>query len=269
MLPSQFVDWGNDSPSGQDVTFTVLGQVRVLNSGLDFAPTTPKLLQVLAVLLTGAGQAVQTGSIVRELWPDEPPRSAQPTLQTYIYQLRNLFRRAELTDRPDHLLVTRRLGYVLRIEPEHLDVYWFQERCREGRALLAQRRFSEAAATLRSALALWSGPPLANVQHGPVLAAFCVDLQEQRRNAHILRIQAEMEAGLNRELIGELRSLADTNPLDESVHAQLIRVLDRSGRRGDALHAYQRVRASLNEELGLEPGAELRQLHQELISSGS
>ncbi|CAM4010245.1 AfsR/SARP family transcriptional regulator [Kibdelosporangium persicum] len=269
MLPSDFVEWDTRIAdlSGLDVTFTVLGQLRMVSADKDVAPTTPKLLQVLAVLLTRPGQVVQTETIQRELWRDRLPRSAQPTLQTYIYQLRSLFRQAGLTGQPDRLLVTRRLGYVLRIEPWQVDVHRFQQLCRDGRMLMADCRFGEAAARLRSALDLWSGPPLANVQHGPVLSAYTIDLQEQRRNAQILRIQAEVESGQHRELIGELRSLADTNPLDESVYAQLIRVLDRSGRRGDALHAYRRLRTHLNEELGLEPGAELQRLHQHLIDS--
>jgi DNA-binding SARP family transcriptional activator len=129
-------------------------------------------------------------------------------------------------------------------------------------------RYSEAARTFRAALALWAGSPIANITCGPVLSAYAVDLQEQRRNAHYMRIQADIESGLHRELIGELRSLVAANPLDEGLHVQLMLTLSRSARRLEALEVYRELRATLNAELGLEPFEELQALHHELLCAG-
>lgn len=280
MSLSEFVAWdrtdyGQDAlePSGSTVTFTVLGPLRMLAEGRDVTPTTPKLRHVLAVLLVRAGQITPTESIERELWPDGPPSSAQSTVQNYVYQLRSLLRQAGV-QRPEELLVTtQRLGYALFIQPSQVDAHRFHASYARARSLMAERRFDEAAAELRSAIALWSGPPLVDVRHGPILSAFDICLQELRRNARILRVQAEIKAGrhmeLLDELIAELRSLIKANPLDETVHSQLIWVLRHSGRREEALRAYRALCTNLDRQLGLEPRVELRRLHQELVADGT
>jgi DNA-binding SARP family transcriptional activator len=101
-----------------------------------------------------------------------------------------------------------------------------------------------------------------------LLAAYAVDLQEQRRNAHRMRIEAEIAAGMHAELVGELRSLVTTNPLDEGLHEQLMHVLSLNGRRLEALELFRELRAKLNEELGLEPCDDLQRLHHHLLSAG-
>ncbi len=228
---------------------------------------------MLAVLVARAGQVTPTETIERELWPEGPPSSAQSTVQNYVYQLRSLLREAGV-ERPEELLATtQRLGYALFVQPAQVDAPRFQASYGRARSLMGERRFTEAAAELRSAMALWSGPPLAGLRRGPILSAFDICLQELRRNARILRVQAEIEAGhhieLHDELIAELRSLIRANPLDEVVHAQLIRVLRHRGRLEDALRAYRALYANLDRELGLEPGAELRRLHRELVSDSA
>ena len=137
---------------------------------------------------------------------------------------------------------------------------------REGRELIEQRRFQEAAERLRKALGLWVGPPLSGVDVGPALEAHAAYLDELRTRALELRIQADIQLGRSRELIPELHTLISRDPLNEWFHARLIDALHRSGRRGDALHAYQRLRAVLNRELGLEPAPELQRLQSEVLS---
>lgn len=248
--------------------FSVLGPVEIHWNGAEIAPTAPKLLQSLAMVVLGAGRVVHTESIIHELWPNGAPKSARTAVQTYICQLRRMFESRGLAQDGDDVLVTKAPGYLLRVDPARVDVFQFQRLRQNGREALDRHRYDAAARAFRAALALWSGPPLANVMCGPRLSAYAVDLQEQRRNTQHLRIQAEMEVGLHRELIGELRSLVAANPLDEGLRGQLMRVLDRSGRRGDALDAYRHLRGALNEELGLEPCTELQQLHYELLSAG-
>ena len=166
------------------------------------------------------------------------------------------------------MLATDPSGYRLNVDPAVIDVFEFQRLHRIGRDRLAARDHAAAAKSFRAALDLWSGAPLANVHCGPTLAAYTVYLVEQRRNARDLWIEAEISGGGHRELLGELRSLTTANPLDETLHAQLIRALGLSGRRSDAVASYRRLRASLNDELGVEPCAELQVLHHELLSEG-
>lgn len=254
--------------AADDVAFTLLGPLEVLKNGVNFAPSAPKILQLLGMLLMRPGKVVHVDAIIQELWADDPPRSVRTTMQTYVYQLRKCIERHGLAEHSETLLVTRSPGYAFHIDPSQLDVTEFQQLCRAGRDSMAAHRYDDAAQSFRSALGLWTGPALANVQCGALLTAYAVDLQEQRRAAHHLRIQAEIEAGNHRELIGELKFLVSTNPLDEGLHGQLIRVLARSGRRSDAMEIYRLLRTRLHAELGVEPCAELQALHHGLLSAG-
>lgn len=271
MLVSGDSGTGTDStPSRADpaerLRFALLGQLEILKDGIDHAPTAPKVLQLMALLLMRPGRVVHTHSIIEELWADRPPRSARTTLQTYVYHLRRCIEQNGLAADAEQMLATRLPGYVLRITPSQVDVHNFQQLCQDGRAELAAGQAAAAARSLRAALNTFSGPPLANVACGPVLSRYVVDLQEQRRNASHLRIEAEIACGAHRELIGELRATASVDLLDEVLHGQLIRVLARSGRRSEAMGTYRDLRARLVDELGVEPSGELQQLHLALLS---
>ncbi len=248
--------------------FTLLGPLEVVRDGIDYAPTTPKLLQVLAMLVMSPGKIVHIDTIVQELWANDPPRSVRTTMHTYVYQLRRCIDENELAPYGETMLATKPPGYVFRIDPSQVDVFTFQTLQKQGRELRAQGMHVEAAQAFRAALDLWAGPPLSNVHCGPVLSAFAVELVEQRRSTLHLRIESDISAGLRHELIGELRSLVTANPLDEALHGQLIRVLGRSGRRSDALATYRQLRTRLNHELGVEPCDELQVLHHQLLSEG-
>jgi DNA-binding SARP family transcriptional activator len=249
-----------------DVRFTVLGQLEVLKDGVDHAPTAPKVLQLMGMLLLRPGRVAHIDSIVEELWGDRPPRSVRTTMQTYVYHLRRCIEENALAADAEAMLATRHPGYLLCISPAQVDVTSFQELCRRGATEMAQARHTDAVRSLRAALALWSGPPLANVPCGPVLSRFVVELEEQRRHAQHLRIEAEMAVGAHRELIGDLRTMVAVDRLDEVLHGQLIRVLARSGRRSDAMATYRDLRSRLISELGVEPCDELRALHLDLLS---
>lgn len=274
MLSEPDIGDGRRSPTlasaargGSAVSFTLLGPLEIRRDGRDYAPTAPKVLQLLALLLMRPGQTVHTDTIVRELWSGEPPRSVRTTLQTYVYQLRKCIQRNQLVPDAEELLVTKPPGYLFRIDPAQVDVHEFQELCRRGKDSLSALNYEDAARDFRTALALWSGSPLANVERGPILAAFAVDLEEQQRTALHLRIQAELEGGRHRDVLGELRSLVTTNPLDEGMQGLLIRALNASGRRSDAMAVYHALRSVLNRELGVEPCEELQLLYRELLSA--
>ncbi|WP_432840348.1 AfsR/SARP family transcriptional regulator [Dactylosporangium sp. CA-092794] len=247
--------------------FKVLGSLEVLYEKGVCTPTAPKVRRVLAHLLMNANQIVHIDSLIDELWAESPPLSATTTTQTYIYQLRKLIAKKGLAA-DGEMLVTRAPGYLLRVRPGQLDADRFTQLTTQGRALLDKGMAAEASDRLRTALDLWTGPPLSNVTLGNHLRAYAAYLEEERLRATELRIEADIRLGRYRELIGELRSLVIAQPLNEWFHRQLIGILTQCGRRNEALQAYQNLRAVLNDELGLEPSAEVQLLHRDILAIG-
>ncbi len=249
--------------------FKVLGPLEVLDGDRICTPTPPKVRRVLALLLLRANQVVPMDAIIEELWGEEPPLSAVGTAQTYIYQLRKaLDRSATLTDGSEWLL-TKPPGYLMRVTPDQIDSYEFEQLSRQGRELLDAGRFDQASRVLHQALAMWQGPSLANVRAGDLIQAHAIHLEEQRMRSLELRIQADAELGHHLELVCEMRSLVTSHPLNEWFHGQLIVSLNRCGRRGEALQAYQNLRMVLNEQLGLDPQPALQLLQREVLTNGA
>jgi DNA-binding SARP family transcriptional activator len=161
--------------------------------------------------------------------------------------------------------VTELNGYVLRIDPERLDLHRFERRIREGRQALVAGRPEEAAATLDRALALWRGPPLAELELDASADAALGRLGELRLSALEDSFEARLLIGLHTELAAELDEFVREHPLRERARAQLMVSLYRSGRQSEALHAYRDVRLLLAEELGLDPGPELQRLEKAIL----
>jgi len=182
-------------------------------------------------------------------------------VHTYVWRLRTL-----LTENGELRLLTAPTGYRLRVEPGELDSAEFQRLAAEGAAALSDGDASQAAATLRAALALWRGEPFADVvQHDSEHTAEVHRLAEARIAAWEDRIEADLLLGRHEGLAAELRQLAVCHPLRERIAGQLMLACYRSGRQGDALAAYARIRNELVAELGTEPGPELRELHQRIL----
>lgn len=245
--------------------FTLLGSVEAFNGDRGCTPPAPKVRQVLALLLFRANRLVRVDSVIEELWRESPPKSAMTTAQTYIYHLRKMIEREGMAERGEDVLRTQPFGYTLSVPAGSVDAWEFERLAERGRAELDSGRSQEAAATLGRALQLWTGQPLGNVACGPLLSGYAVQLEEQRLRVLQMRIEAELQLGRERELVGELRRLAAENPLNEWFHGQLIRVLHDVGRRNEALEAYQRLRVLLSEETGLSPSVELQRIHQDLL----
>lgn len=246
----------------------ILGNLEILKDDRVSTPSPPMVRRVLALMAVRVNQLVHVGSFVEELWGENPPKSAETTVRGYVCQLRKMLVSDRLHEPGEELLVTRPPGYLLRV-PEHaLDADVFEGLAAEGRADLADGRPRRAADLLAQALRLWTGPALANVSLGRTLQAHVVRLEEQRLRVLELRIQADLDLGRHRDLIGELRSLVAIHPLNEWLQGQLIVALARSGRRYDALQAYESVLTLLRTELGLAPSADLQRLHCELFTSG-
>ncbi|CAL9362620.1 AfsR/SARP family transcriptional regulator [Streptomyces sp. Tu 3180] len=247
--------------------FNILGPLALTwNTETITVPRGPKVRQLLSLLVLQPGAVVSHGTLVDELWGKEPPKTALSTVRTHVYHLRKILREA-LGERTAHdPIETWSTGYILRALPEQVDAENFQRLARQGEALLNRGDLAEGSRLVRQALALWRGDPLADVASGPVLTQHVRHLEELRMRTLQLRIDADMRMGLHCQISAELKRLVACHPLDEWLHGQLITALYRSGRRGDALHAYHDMRSLLREELGLDPSLELQTLYQAILS---
>src|SRR5919197_6608114 len=212
-----------------------------------------KQRSVLAMLLLHAGEVVSTDRLTDALWGASPPLTAAKTIQVYVSRLR----RALADDR----LVTRQPGYVLYVEPEELDLARFEQLVADARGVSAEN----AARKLKEALALWRGPPLADLAYEEFAQAEIARLEEIRIAPIGQRIDAELALGRHADLVPELEAMVARHPLRERFRHQLMLALYRSDRQADALEAYQRARRELSDELGLEPSESLKQLEAAIL----
>jgi SARP family transcriptional regulator, regulator of embCAB operon len=248
--------------------FGVLGPVEIRSEGGRYVPRGPKVRKIFALMLLGPNQAVSLDTMAEELWDDAPPRSAVTTIRTHVYHLRGMLERESGLPSVASSLLTNETGYQMAVTPGQLDADAFARLLGQGRELLAGGRSAEAAAVLRRALSLWRGPVLANVRCGRVLSRLVLPLEEMRVRGLEMLIEADMRLGHHRELVSQLRGLVATDPLNEWFHARLIDALHRSGRRSAALTAFRDLRRLLNEELGVEPSAEVQRLQHEILTAG-
>ncbi|WP_230195123.1 AfsR/SARP family transcriptional regulator [Streptomyces coriariae] len=253
----------------------VLGTMDVRENGVPIAPTAPKPRQVLALLALHVDQVVSVASLTEELWGNTPPRRARTTLQTYVLQLRELITAALEQGGPaartrrsaKDVLVTVPGGYLLDSNDGTSDVREFERLTDKGRQAMEAGNFQGAARHLRKALELWSGPAFVDVHTGQQLETEVRRLEETRLYALDQRIEADLRLGRHRNLIAELTALVSRYPTHETLRGQYMLALHRSGRRSEALQTYQRLRATLAHELGLEPSADLRHLQHLILTA--
>jgi DNA-binding SARP family transcriptional activator len=212
---------------------------------------------VLAVLLLRPNQLVPTGRIVDELWGEESPPTAVKAVQVYVSQLRKSL--------GPGVLETALSGYRLRVEPGALDLERFETLLEGGRQQLGDGDAEEAGASLRAALALWRGPPLAEFEYEAFARNEIGRLEGLRLAALELRLEADLALGRHAELIGELQGLVRDHPLSENLSRILILALYRAGRQADALAVYQEARTRLVDQLGLDPGPALQELEKQIL----
>ncbi|MEV4538581.1 AfsR/SARP family transcriptional regulator [Asanoa sp. NPDC049518] len=232
--------------------------------------TAPKPRKVLALLLLHANLVVPVETLIAELWGDDPPASAQTTLQTYILKIRRMLVTA-LAVCPNHLaseiLVTASGGYRLNVGPGELDLHEYERLAAAGRAALDQGDDVEGARLLGEALDLWKGSALVDVRLGPVLQAEVQRLEEGRLSLWRQRIEADLRAGRHQAVLGDLGWLAARHPLNEDLQAQYMVALYRAGRRTDALEAFHRLRGTLQDDLGLEPSQRVQRLQHAILTA--
>jgi DNA-binding SARP family transcriptional activator len=233
--------------------FRILGPLEVEDEGRLLKLGGAKQRALLAVLLLHANEVVSRDRLIDELWGGFPPETAATALQVYVSQLRKALG-------PDRI-ETRRPGYRVNVESGELDFERFEALVETAR----EKDPSRAESSLREALGLWRGAPLADLDD--VLARpERARLEEQRLSALELRIEADLGLGRGSELVAELERLVTEHPLRERLRGQLMLALYRSGRQADALEVYRRGRRTLSEELGIDPDSALQRLERAILT---
>ena len=249
-------------PSGAAALFRILGPVEVW-TGQDWAKIgAGKQRSVLATLLLRPGEVVSTDALIDQVWPDKPPARAANLVSVYVHHLRRLIGDAE-----GLVLVTRAPGYQVVPGPGELDADRFAALVGEGRQALASGAPDRAVELLDEAVGLWRGRALADVPATPLVAAEADRLEESRIEALELRAEASLACGRHAEVVPEVRRLLADNPLQEKLWALLIRALYGAGRQAEALEVYEQARNTISDELGVDPGAELRQLYHQILNA--
>ena len=244
--------------------FLVLGPLKVIAQGREVALPAAKHRALLAALLVRANQAVSAEGLIDALWEGRPPASAGKTLQTYVSQLRRELEPAAVAG---HWLALRTAegGYRLHVDADSLDSGRFEQLAEEGRRALSRADLASAAAWLREGLALWRGPAYGDLAIAPFARGEAARLEELRLVAVEWRIEAELALGGAAGLVAELEDLVGREPFRERLWGHLMLALYRAGRQAEALSAYRRFRGNLADQLGIEPGPDLRRLEEQIL----
>ncbi len=243
---------------GHAVHFGVLGPVVATGPTGPLPLGPPKQRLLLAVLLARPGSIITTDELVDALWGEAPPSSARENLRTYVHQLRRLIG-------ADRLTGAGRSGFAVLADTAELDAAEAAHLVAAGLAALATGDVDAGAARLRQALALWRGEPFAGLDDTPVLAGEVARLRELRLTALEHRIGADLDRGHETGLTAELTDLVRDHPYREHFSAQLMIALYRTGRRAEALATYRSLRDRLADDLGIEPGPDVRALHAAVL----
>ncbi|MFI6283461.1 AfsR/SARP family transcriptional regulator [Streptomyces sp. NPDC051018] len=236
--------------------YRFLGTTRVLRAdGSSAAVGGARLRALLTVLALRAGRAVPVGVLVDEVWDGDPPADEVGALQALVGRLRRALG-------PGAVLSVDG-GYRLDADPDAVDLHRFARLAGEGARALEEGDPAKAVTLLEDALALWQGPPLADL---PRNTSETARLEVRRLEARRARLGALLALGRADEALPELAALCDAFPIDEPLQALRLRALRDTGRPAEALAAYEEVRRELSSRLGTDPGPRLRALYRELLS---
>lgn len=215
---------------------------------------------LLGALTARLGTVMSTESILKEVWSEGQPATERKAVAVAVLRLRRV-----LGDSQGQWLLTRPSGYVLDIPPDHVDAVRAERLVREGKEALAAGHPGLASRCLARALAHWRGEPYADAGTPSVVVQHITELESLKSEAVQVRIDAELALGQHREVIGELRSLTEANPLHEPHWLQLMLALYRSGQQAEALAAYMRLRQTLADNMGVDPGQALQALYLRML----
>jgi WD40 repeat protein/DNA-binding SARP family transcriptional activator len=247
--------------------FLVLGPLEVSGEGGQQLPLSgSKERTILADLVAHAGHVVSVNDLIEEVWGEQPPRTAEKTLGSYISRLRRALEPGRPAGSTSDLIATRGGGYLLEVGEDEIDAARFERLAEEGRRLLDSARLNDADAALEEALGLWRGTAYQDCRYTGFGTSEGERLEELRRSAVEDRIDARLTGGDAGALIAELEAMVRDEPLRERRWGQLMLALYRAGRQAEALQAFTRARSVLVDELGIEPGPELRRLHAAILA---
>ncbi len=248
-------------PSGAAL-FRILGPLEVRTEEGWATIGAAKQRSVLATLLLRPGEPVSTDVLIDEVWPEKPPAKAANLVSVYVHHLRR-----RIGDADGKVVVTRAPGYQMVLGPGELDADQFAGLVAEGRQALAAGAPDRAVELLTMALGLWRGSALADVPTTSLVAAEADRLGQSRLEALELRAEASLACGRFAEVLPEVRRLLADHPLQEKLWALQIRALYGAGRQAEALEVYEQARNKIADELGVDPGAELRQLYHQILNA--
>lgn len=240
--------------------FRLLGDVEALLDGRRLQIGHARQRCVMVALLIDVGHPVAVDQLIDRVWADRPPRRARNALAGYVSRLRQV-----LAGAGDVRISHQPGGYVLTVDPACVDLYRFRRSVSEARGAPTP---AAAADQLDRALNLWRGDPFATLD-----TPWCTDVRAallaERFAAELDRNDAALRAGRHAELLAHLPAALQANPLDERLAGQLMLAQSRSGRQADALATFRAIRDRLVDELGVDPGAALRTVHQQVLQGES
>ncbi len=237
--------------------FRILGPLEVWDDDREVSLGGPKPRALLAGLLLHPNEVVPADRLIDDLWGEVSPDDAAAALRVNVSRLRKAL--------PEDVLTTRAPGYLIRVEPDELDLHRFERLVDEGRSLLARGLAADASGRLHDALSLWRGPALGDFAYETFAQAAIARLEEIRLAAVELRIDADLALGRHDELVAELEALVAEHPFRERLRRYLMTALYRSGRQAEALDAYQDARRALVDELGIDPSPALQELERAIL----
>ena len=243
--------------------FGVLGPLQLSVDGQPVPLGAPKQRAVLAMLLINRNRPVSRDSLINATWEDSQQPDQVHNLHVYVANLRKILATAGVD--PRTVLASARPGYRLSVPDAASDLGRFNTEKAAGVQAAAAGRFGQASDRLSAALAQWRGPVLDDLREFRFVEAFAAALVEDKVVAHTVRAEAEIACGRAHSVIGELEALVVEHPYREPLWAQLITAYYLAERQTDALDAYRRLRATLSEDLGIEPGPTLRTLQQQIL----
>ncbi|GGV73819.1 hypothetical protein GCM10010294_36490 [Streptomyces griseoloalbus] len=245
----------------------MLGPIEVVDHGEQVPLGGTKQRATLGFLLLQTNKVVATSHLMNALWGyDDVPATARKILQNAVYGLRNILSAGRVKGDPGAAaLLTQPPGYMMRVDPERVDLQLFHKWVVQGREQLARGDAESASALLRDALALWRGPALADLVEGGIQWPELATIENTRLDVMEDYFDAQLACGNHHSVLAELERMVQSEPLRERSCGQLMLALYRCGRQVDALNVYSRVRAVLVESLGLEPGRGLQQLQQAIL----
>jgi DNA-binding SARP family transcriptional activator len=245
--------------------FAILGPLEVEGPDGPLAVSPGKQREILALLLLNAGEVVARDRLVDALWGEAPPPNAVKALQVHIAQLRRALAGVLGSEAARSLLETRSPGYVIHVDVEDFDLARFEAAVDAARRALDVGDAPQAHTQATQALGLWRGPPFVDLDVDGALHDHVPRIEELRASAQELVAEAAIRLGRTDEALPELEALVKEYPLRERLRGQLMLCLYRAGRQAEALEAYQATRRTLVDELGIEPGRQLRDLHEAIL----